>query len=53
MKRSPKGDKVHKDRDRKIYMEYLGFICKCGAKWRQIIDYRNSAAGKVTWRKME
>lgn len=52
LKRSAKADKVEKDSNRKIIIEYLGYVCFCGAKWRQKIDYR-SGRRAITWIKTE
>lgn len=52
LKPSPRGDKVEYDKEGKIKIEYLGFVCECGRKWRQKIDYSKSGRKTLSWKKV-
>jgi hypothetical protein len=52
LKRSSGGDKVERNKDGSIKLEYLGYVCSCGRKWRQKIDYAKSGRKTITWKKI-
>jgi hypothetical protein len=53
MNRSNLGDKTEKDSSGKIIIEYLAYTCKkCGAKWKQRIDYRKVGRKVIKWIKV-
>lgn len=53
MTRSNKGDKEVRGPEGELMNEELAFTCKkCGAKWKQSVNYGKSGKRVVKWRKV-